>query len=258
MEKFEIKGLQLGILKYLYVHEPSKYEGYIINTFNRMHLGLFVDSRAQFDSAIEHLETNSYIEIHRGKMDHYTITEKGRDYINEYNDFELGQLFNGKRDYVILKFLYQMNEPVHPNFFPDSIINDIPSSSNRMDNSYYLKTYIEFESSLKKYVTNDDKKGIEINHLGKKYFDHLREKNKKDLRIENKPLINLDFSTHSNGSDNTFISHSNLSNSLNRNQKTLVSKELDEKSYKLNRRILIWTIIGIIITSIIALWIAYR
>lgn len=60
-----------------------------------------------------------------------------------------------------------MNEPVRPNFFPDSIINDIPASGKGMDNSYYLKTYIDFESSLKKYVTNDDKKGIEINRLGK-------------------------------------------------------------------------------------------
>lgn len=258
MEKFEIKGLQLGILKYLLVHEPSKYEGYNMNSFNRMHHQLFVESRAEFNSAIDLLELNSYIEIHRDKMDYYTITEKGRDYINDYNDFELGELFNGKRDYVILKFLYQMNEPVHPNFFPDSIINDIPASGKGMDNSYHLKTYIDFESSLKKYVANDDKKGIEINHLGKKYFDHLREKNKKDLEIENKPLINLDFSTHSIGSENTFISHSHLSNSLNRNHESLASKEKDEKSYKLNKRILIWTIIGIIVTSSIALWIAYR
>ncbi|MEO8721435.1 MAG: hypothetical protein ABI372_10035 [Ginsengibacter sp.] len=258
MEKFEIKGLKLGILKYLFVHEPSKSEGYNINTFTRMHLRLFVESRAEFNNAIGHLESDSYIEIHRDKIDHYSITEKGRDYINEYNDFELGELFNGKRDYVILKFLYQMNEPVRPNFFPDSIINDIPASGKGMDNSYYLKTYIDFESSLKKYVTNDDKKGIEISPLGKKYFDHLREKNKKDLEIENKPLINLDFSTHSSGSGSTFISHSNLSNSLNKKQETVTSKEIDEKSYKLNRSILIWTIIGIIVAIAIALWIAYR
>lgn len=259
MEKFEIKGMQLGVLKYLHNKENNSSEPFVYNTFDKMIRFLNIKNRSEFDQAVSNLEKEKFITFDATATNPiYQLKPKGREYISDFNDFEQIEIFNGHRDYTILKFLYLMDEPVNAEFFPDSILSDIPENGMGMDPGYYLRCYIDLETSLlKKYTSINNQQEISIKPLGKKYYEFSVEKNKKDLEILNKPLIHYDLSTHTTGDGNTVITHSDVNRSLNENIESPSSKKLAKKNYKLNKKILIWTIIGIIVTAAVALYIAY-
>jgi hypothetical protein len=247
MENFEIKGIQLGILKYLSFPENSGFPKR--RTFGNMYRFLNVESREQFDVEIQSLRNQNFISIDTSESTPvYTLETKGKVYMEEFNDFEQTEIFAGKRDYVILKFLYLMGVPVYGNFFPDSILIDIPEFGKGMDIEISVRAYIDFDSSLKKFVSTNNQREVAITSLGKKYFEFLMEQNKKDLEILNKPLIHYDLSTHSSGPGSTVIAHSNVDKSLNKNTG---SSKLEKKGYNLNKRTLLWTIISVIVAIIL-------
>ena len=251
MIKTKLNTNSIRILKYLSNHKSSSQ-----NTSGKMRLILKFHNRKEFDDAIEILENWKYIEIdNETNIAKYQINKNGIEYLDEYNDFELTSIFGGKRDYAILKFLYQIKEKTYSDAFPDSILKHIPASGKGMNADYYLKNYIEYDSSLKTYVDIDDTGAISINHLGQNYFEYLDERKLKETEIINQPL--MQFFDNSNithiGDGNTIgdrnVMKSKLDNSFNTNEENEESKK---ESLIWTKRNVYVAIIAIIVTIVIA------
>ncbi|MDB5223922.1 MAG: hypothetical protein JWN83_2589 [Chitinophagaceae bacterium] len=248
-----IKGIPLYILKYLSQHENSSR-----NSFGTIHHHIPVKSRAEFDQAIKGLYEDGYIDITtEGNFDIYQIKDKGREYISEYDDYAITDVFNGNYDFAILKFLYDMDEPVPTNFFPESILSHAPRDGKGMNDSVALRTYIDYQSSIDKYVKVIDNNKYQINQLGIKYYDHLVGMDSKETQIEFKPLIHIDnsthdYSTHTVGSDNLVTTHSELEKVQQSTGSETIQKLNDIPSSKssLIKKIIIGVIVGLLVILI--------
>lgn len=251
MENREIKVLGLRILKYLSKHQNSPH-----NTFSYLLRFIGFKTRMEFDAAISYLNGENFIKTTTQIESNpsYNISPQGIEYIIEFDDFELKSIFDGFRDYAILKFLYEMNGKVYSDMFPESILTDVPTTGKGMDYNFYLRSYIEYDSSLKKYVIIDNNDGsISLNSLGRKYYEHLQDTKSKDVEIRNKPLVNIDLSTHTTGDNNIIAPHSDINKSFNKNEESPQSKEYEKKSYGISKKTLTWTIITAIVAIITTL-----
>lgn len=169
MDEFQIKGLELRIIKFL-----SKGTGAFRNSFSVMHRDLGVKSKDEFDNAIQSLKKIEFVNYQlQDNREVYHLEQNGVNYIKNFDDFELQTIFSGNRDYAILKFLYLFNELVTSDIFPESILSDIPPEGSGMDIDFNLRSYIQFHSSLKKYVNIDTEGKLSLNDMGKKYFERI-------------------------------------------------------------------------------------
>lgn len=240
----ELKGTALTILKYL----CSISYTITVGTLKANFLG---NEFADFNEAKQYLINEGYIAIDGDG--NITILQKGNDYIEEYDQFASDEIFEGNYDFAILKFLYQMNEPVHVFAFPKYIVTHAPHDGKGMTDEFHLQSYIQFNKDLSRYVDCINHSTFAINAMGKSYYLHLIDSSNRRLEIYNKPLVHLDYSTHTTGDNNKVVSHSDVKESFNKNEETPETKGIAKKGLTLNKWMLILAILAIVVMIAIAI-----
>jgi hypothetical protein len=148
-----------------------------------------------------------------------------------------------------------MKDKSYSDAFPDSILKHIPAAGMGKDADFNLRSYIEFDSSLKNYIDIDNDGAISINHLGQKFYEFLEGNNLKKTEINYQPL--LQFFDNSNnthiGDGNTIgdrnIVNSKLDESLNTNEENEESKKESLSWAKIGVYVAIFAIVVTIILT---------
>jgi hypothetical protein len=103
----------------------------------------------KMDPQVDALRERKYI-LHN--QDTVNITERGKDYINEYDVYGIEEVKKKGFPYAVLKFLYNSNGPVKVDCFPKYLIESCPHVTNGyktldlmhyLEGSEYMKPYIE-------------------------------------------------------------------------------------------------------------------
>lgn len=164
---FEVKGFALALLKFLSQFDSSVKEVELFNNF----LTFYRESQIKTyekSKGIKFLVDSGYIETDLNFS--VFIKQKGKDYITQFDKFEHSQVFAEEYDYVILKFLYFMGEPVDPACFPELLKSHIKPQAQSMSKELVLSHYIQFDSKLHPYVDYINQQFV-LSKVGRLYVE---------------------------------------------------------------------------------------
>ena len=108
------------------------------------------------------------------------LSEKGLQYMENYNSVGQDHIFNDDLDLAILQFLYEFNGKVPLDDFPKIILEHAPQYKNSVSEGYNLMGYIFYNEAaqVKNYVGGDIHFAF-LKPSGKAYYESLLAKKQK-------------------------------------------------------------------------------
>lgn len=180
--EFIIKAPALIILKYLAKHNNQEIVGRIKSNLS--------SQVKQINFILEKLINDGYLTSPSQAI--ISLTEKSINYLTEYDNFGDEYIFNNQLDFAILKFLYEIKTPLPVRCFPKIIQESCPSYTKNPNEGDDLQTYIEFHSSIKNYLINENE-NFSLKLTGRNYYESIlanefRKSTQENFEIENKKL----------------------------------------------------------------------
>lgn len=164
----------------------------------------------------------------------YSISEKGKAYLDEYNSIGNEFLFENKFDIAVIEFLYGIDGLFPYEFFPENILNQTKTFGKGIGKEYDLEDYLNYKSAFKPYFFANGR-SILLNKEGRLYFENL-------LKLKEKEKEN-----HDKEKERSSLSFENLQ----KENRKLTLELSDYKSIKYqNIAALIISVIAVVIAAI--------
>jgi len=162
--KLEFKSLPLQIFVYITRYGKTKKLNDIKRDFASTAGGA-----GKIDSALAYLVKHNYLNLNN---DIFSLSGKGEEYLEEYNQFRKDLIFNNDFDGAVIAFLYEVEDYFPFAYFPGNIKKAAPSTSRGYGEEFQLLQYLNFDSP-KKYYYSVKNQTSQLNEYGRAYYEHL-------------------------------------------------------------------------------------
>ncbi len=106
-------------------------------------------TRETFDEALNVLAVKQLITL--DEEQYVTITEKGKQFMNDFDRHGEEFVFEGEYQFAVLQFLHDLDDWIKPDDFPKILLSHAPPKKGYSE-GYNLMNYLEFDPEMKSYV----------------------------------------------------------------------------------------------------------
>lgn len=178
----DINVSEIAILKYLSSRGSSTTIGNITSHF----LGSM--SFEKKEQTIQKLLDKKLIAVQQNNIS--LTTPGGTEFIDTYDMYDHDEIYAGNLRFVILKFLYTLNDKISLDILPAIFKKHVPHQANGSD-ELQLIHYLEYNSEMKQYVKTAGNHKYELSAEGKVRFEFELKQRGVSKQISNVPSNNI-------------------------------------------------------------------